>query len=150
MKKFKCSVCGETKTSREDRPGTGYGLVFEDGVTDYDKGKKVCYACCGKQDHQKMKDAKPGDRIVLYLSKESIEDHEHSYLKDRSKDFRYVVSNWPGTLSFRITTYKEGKHNIARSRVDVWFGNSEIGQWWGVQYGDWTQICHCRKLKEQK
>jgi hypothetical protein len=60
--------------------------------------------------------------------------------------------NWTNILRFPITARKTGRHNIAGKRYDVWFdGPDEYGTctqlWWGVRYGDNTQILHCRRLK---
>jgi hypothetical protein len=100
--------------------GTGYG-------TD-NAGRKHCYACCAEQDKQTMRD---NGRIVLYLSRDSGTGE-------------YIVTNWPGTLRLIPYHVRQGRHNIARTRHDVWF-NFEGARWHGVQYGDNTQLCHCRK-----
>jgi hypothetical protein len=42
-----------------------------------------------------------------------------------------------------------GRHNIAGVRYDVWFRGPDGHVWWGVQYGDMTQICHCKRTKEE-
>ena len=57
------------------------------------------------------------------------------------------VMNWPGTLRFPAHVRK-GRHNIAGSRYDVWFAGPDGFQWHGVQYGDNTQICHCKRTKQ--
>lgn len=102
---------------------TGYGVMPD--------GKKHCYDCCGEMDREFM--VREG-KMVLYLT-------------DRE------VTNWPGTLKFKCYHKREGRHNIARVRYDVWFngpdehGNMTGAKWWGVQYGNFTQICHCRRIK---
>jgi hypothetical protein len=95
---------------------TGYG-------TDKN-GKTYCYDCCAKSDMEVMRKYKA---IDLYLSGE-------------------YVTNWPGSLKIKVGYQRKGKHNIAGSRVDVWF-TFEGTQWHGVQYGEWTQICHCKQIK---
>lgn len=127
MDTFKCSACKETKPVQTSG-GTGFDTVLN-------TNEKICYDCCGKQDLQEMKDAKPGECFRLYLDAE-----KHPY----------VVSNWAGTLIFNCYCSNNGTNNIAKTRIDVWFDNDEIGHWWGVQYGDQTQICHCTKLKRRR
>ncbi|HEC72600.1 MAG: hypothetical protein ACTSW7_00590 [Candidatus Thorarchaeota archaeon] len=126
VKAFECPICKKTKPISTSGVGTGYGKNVA--------GETICYDCCGKLDLQRMEDAKPGDRVHLYLN---TEKHPR------------VVSNWPGSLKLNCYASSNGSHNIAGTREDVWFGNDEIGHWWGVQYGEYTQICHCTKLKRR-
>ena len=123
---FTCADCGEEKTHVNPHGcgGVGYAIVREDGIE-----KKVCYDCCGKRDRIEMEDK---GRIVLYLSK--------------NQD-GWFVSNWPGTLKFRVEECSSGNHNIAGTRDDVWFTGPNGRRWWGVCYGSNTQICRCRRLK---
>lgn len=69
-------------------------------------------------------------RIALYLIK---------------REMKYFITNWPGTLEFPALQVRSGRHNIAGTRIDVWFFVGKQ-QWHGVQYGEWTQICHCKRL----
>jgi hypothetical protein len=119
-KSFFCFVCKLEKQSPNDHicGGTGYGLDKENN--------KVCYSCCGKQDEESME--KTG-KTILYL--------------DTAKR---TVSNWPGTLSINLSSLSKGRHNIARVRYDVSFIHKGK-RWHGVQYGDNTQICHCKRSK---
>ena len=100
---------------------TGYGINRNN--------EKVCYACLDR-DYMAQH-----DRMALYL---------------QGSNGQYQVINWPGTLRIPIISYSHGRHNIAGSRVDVWFKDHTGRRWWGVQYGEWTQIVHCRKLKEKE
>lgn len=96
-------------------------------------GEKVCYACCGELDKQKLLDANPGDKFYMYLT--------------GNIQYGYYVSNWPG--SFKIRVYpRKGRHNIAGVRYDFWFylGNNAFH---GVQYGDNTQVAHICCLKNK-
>ncbi len=102
----------------------GYAFIGED--------KKICHACCGEMDKKTMEEH---DRIALYLVK---------------KDGKSFITNWPGTLSIRVSHIREGRHNIAGKRVTVWFTDHRNEQWYGINYGDHTQICHCRKMKGRK
>jgi hypothetical protein len=121
MNQFTCGVCGQTKT-HDSKYTTGYGTKRD--------GTKVCYECCGKEDAEYMR---THDRITLYLTERKSYDSE--------------VGNWPGSLKFKAGYVKRGSHNIAGTRRDVWFTGPDGSRWWGVQYGDNTQILHCRKLK---
>ena len=89
-------------------------------------GKRHCYECCAKMDKEQMR--KDG-KTTLYLSKNRI-------------------TNWPGSLSIPIKYQKTGMHNIARTRIDAWF-TFEGEEWHGVQYGEWTQIIHCKRNKSK-
>ena len=95
---------------------SGYGISQD--------GKKYCYACCAEIDKETMR--KHG-RITLYLTEKGI-------------------TNWPASLVLPVHYKKEGRHNIAGKRFDVWF-TFEDRQWHGVTYGDNTQLCHCRVVK---
>ena len=73
--------------------------------------------------------AEPGDKVALYLQRSS-----------------YNMRVVHGMLEYRVRVYVRGKHNLARTRMDVWFKDHLGNWWWGVAYGD-GQLCHCRKLK---
>ena len=98
----------------------GYG-------TDPITGKTYCYACCAERDKQYMRDH---GEIVLYLCGEPG---------------AYRLTNWPGTLIARPWRVRIGRHNMVGKRYDVWF-TFENRRWHGVQYGDNTQLCHCRMI----
>jgi len=55
------------------------------------------------------------------------------------------VTNWPRTLKFKAYI-REGKHNIARIQRSVYF-KFEGKQWYGKQYGDFSELCYCKQLK---
>lgn len=118
---FHCDICNEDKTYESDIT-TGYGTQTD--------GRIACYECCARIDMDNM--LKTG-KTVLYLS-----------YNDKKQ---YTVSNWPGSLKFPIRRISKGKHNIAHTRYDVWFSvyNQE---WHGVQYGENTQLCHCKSIKK--
>lgn len=90
-----------------------------------------CYECCAKTDRATMLET---GRTVLYLT--------------RADDGYWYATNWPGTLRFQITLRHKGKHNMARVRYDVWFRGPDGKAWHGVQYGDNTQLLHCRRTKD--
>lgn len=129
-----CSKCGDPFSKYATKMTTGYG-VKEDGT-------KICFKCCGEEDREYMR---THDRMTLYLTVRQSDGKVHvgtpglAYMK-------HFVTNWPGTLEIPVPTPKVGLHNIAGRRYDVWF-DFEGRTWHGVQYGDNTQILHCRKLK---
>jgi hypothetical protein len=60
------------------------------------------------------------------------------------------VGNWPGSLQFKLyPRVKVGYHNVAGRRYDVWFPGPDGFVWHGTQFGDMTQICHCKRTKER-
>lgn len=115
---FTCDRCGKTKTHKSDIT-TGYGVV--------DGDKKHCFECCGETDREYMV---ANGKMTLYLDTKAR-----------------TVGNWPGTLKFNVGTINKGYHNIARVRYDFWFPGPDGKTWHGVQYGDWTQIAHCKRTK---
>jgi hypothetical protein len=118
-----CGSCG--KECIPEGMTTGYGKTAS--------GEIRCFICCAADDKAQMdRDGK----IALYLT------------LDPTACAGGKVTNWPGTLSFYCTV-KCGKHNIARTRYDVWFKDHNGNRWHGVQYGDNTQICHCHKLTKR-
>ncbi len=130
---FKCWVCKETKTHKDDHT-TGYARYGT-------RGLKVCFACCAVKDRESMLEHGDSKRLPLYLT-ELPDPPELGTFKSP----KFKVSNWPGTLEFPVTGYSRGSHNIAGSRIDVWFMVS--GQrWWGYQIGDYTQIVHCKRVQ---
>lgn len=99
-----------------------------------DSDKTVCDVCSMRVELGRM--LKEG-KTCLYLSR------VHNDLNQE----RYKLTNWPGTLEFPVMGWSKGKHNIAGSRIDVWFRGPDYKVWWGVQYGDNTQLAHCRRTK---
>jgi len=131
--------CGH-KPSEHGPYTTGYG-------TDA-KGKTRCYDCCADVEREWMREH---GNTTLYLApaKRKAED-EAKMVTGQSRDTsgEWKVTDWPGKLSIPVDRISKGRHNIAGVRYDVWF-RFEGRRWHGVQYGDWTQICHCRRLKEE-
>ena len=135
--KLYCHECGSKIPRVKNGLGTGYGTITVDkdkatcNVAEY---YVLCYNCCGLLDTQHMIDH---DRIMLYFN-----------------DADKKVTNWPGSLSFTLRATSTGEHNIARKRYDVWFRGPDAHgvptYWWGVTYGDHTQVCHCRKIRRPK
>lgn len=116
-----CSKCGQPCIS--DGFGTGYGQNKE--------GVKTCYKCIGEIDLNELKTCEIGHKLWLYLSK---------------RESGWEISNWPGSLKLKPFYTRTGHHNIARTRIDVWF-SVEGKQFWGVRYGHNTEICHIKRIK---
>ena len=116
-----CSQCG--KECKPDGCGTGYGENI--------KGEKICYDCCGKNDYESLANLKVGEKTAYYLSK---------------KNGNYTVTNWPGTMRINVHC-SEGFHNIAGVRRDVHF-SYKGHNFWGVQYGDDSEICYIKRIKD--
>ena len=140
---FHCDMCGRNLPTGGNGCGTGYGKDAS--------GDLICYRCCGILDLDEMAAAKPGERVMLYLTFDKILPQRERVRSRHHLPRWYVsggyVSNWPGSLKFKTLNIKEGYHNIARVRYDTWFQDHTGAWWWGVQYGDQTQIIHCMKLK---
>lgn len=118
MKKFICDQCQKEKMP-DSELSTGYGTNKE--------GKKICFECIGKNDLEEMTNAKRGQKFTLYLCNSE-------------------VSNWPGSFKSPIYGLSKGRHNIARYRYDFYF-NVGKNKFHGVQFGDNTQIAHCKAIK---
>lgn len=97
--------------------GTGYGYNADHSI--------ICYECCAVQDRAEMIET---GRAVLYLT-----DGE--------------VTNWPGTLRFKVGQIRKGRHNMAGVRRDFWFAGPGNTTWHGVQYGENSQVAWCRRIK---
>jgi hypothetical protein len=119
MASFTCSDCMLTPPVN-DSGGTGYATILEEGME-----HKICYACMARRDRDFMDEH---GKIALYYD-------------------GHKVTNWPGTLHFQLLSIHHGRHNIAGSRVDLWFKDHNRRIWHGVQYGNNTQVIHCRRLK---
>jgi hypothetical protein len=112
--------CGHGPSEHETFT-TGYGVDAQ--------GHKHCYACCATNDKASM--VKDG-RATLYLTIDKATGAA-------------TASNWPGSLRFTVGHVKTGRHNMAGTRYDVWFAGPDAKVWHGTQYGENTQILHCRR-----
>ena len=114
--------CGHAPSAHSEFT-TGYGIDAD--------GKRYCYACCAERDRADMTAT---GRATLYLV-------------DSKTQGGSAVTNWPGSLVFECGRVRVGRHNWAGKRYDVAFIGPD-GHWWrGTQYGDMTQIAHCRRTK---
>lgn len=131
-----CSICNNAiPPSPEGSITTGYGIL---PGTD----KKVCYPCCAELDKQLMRDT---GKITLYLSCERWAEQRRRGSNIRGS--MGSVQNWCGSLKILGHT-RSGKHNIAGTRYDVWF-RFEGYEWWGVSYGEYSQLVHCKRTKQK-
>lgn len=112
--------CGHSSMPTEFTPG--YGIDKQ--------GKRICYKCCGEMDKETM--IKTG-KITLYLCQDGVNGSK--------------VSNWPDSLSFKVSYLKKGRHNIARTRYDFWFTGPDGKQWHGVNYGENSMLANCKRIK---
>jgi hypothetical protein len=124
MSTFHCDVCNQDKTHPDDRCSTGYAVNKAD--------EKVCFACAAVLDKQSMIENGNDNGVPLYLTKD---------------EKGWKVGNWPGSLTFRCGVPIKKRHNIARTRYDVWFTGPDGKDWHGAQYGENTQIVHCKRNK---
>jgi hypothetical protein len=131
FKSFRCIDCDQDKPIQTDG-GTGYATL--------PNGDRVCYGCIANRDRVTMIKLGHGNHLPLYLSRKSIH---------KRNDGTWKVGNWPDTLSFPIQRITEGRHNIAGKRYDVWFYGPDGHIWHGVQFGEMTQIIHCRRTRER-
>ena len=132
-----CVDCKRIIPPRREGEITGnYGLTAE--------GDKVCLDCCAYRDKGEMIET---GRAVLYLTIDAGKWERSMYGSGRKYETRTgKITNWPGTLEFRGSV-KRGRHNIASVRYDVWFRGPDGFFWHGVQYGDYTQLVHCKRTK---
>jgi hypothetical protein len=147
LHEFTCVHCNQNKR-HEDSLTTGYATVSgnADGSRAwgrYPAGSKVCFDCCAILDKLDM--AHFG-KATFYLSRPA---KGWQAPLGSSKSTGYRVANWPGTLSFDVTHISTGRHNIAGKRYDVWFTGPDGVLWHGTQYGNNTQICHCKRSKSR-
>ena len=107
-------------------------------------GKTICYACCADIDRKAMDET---GRAAMYFTHDCGGREIQPGCWDCHGRNNAEVTNWPGSLRYRVMAYRVGGHNIAGRRYDVWFRDHVGKEWHGVQYGDRTQLCHCRRMK---
>lgn len=95
---------------------TGYGTTID--------GRKLCFACCGKQDEKALSEGTP---VVMYICEDAS--------VNANKPIR--VKNWPGTLSIVPSWSRTRKvwNPFAGKieRTDVWFKVGSFRYWGFVQ-----------------
>jgi len=93
-------------------------------------GLEICWDCAALGDTGRMLKDGNSNRLPLYLNGKG------------------EVINWPGTLRFKVFNIRMGRHNIGRTRTDVWFVGPDSYVWHGVQIGDWNEVCHAKRTKQ--
>lgn len=130
-------ACGRKFADYKTEMSTGYGV-------DRKTSQRWCFHCCGEHDIARMIfDGK----ATLYLSVAKAPEETSINGIKCFTNTRYELTNWPGSVKFPVAFYSEGRHNIAQTRTDVWFRGPDGHIWWGVQYGEWTQLCHCKRTR---
>lgn len=102
----------------------GYGLFWDAG-----ERRTICPDCCAVRERQQMDET---GKAILYLC--------------RNTDGQWRVTNYLGTLVYPVQTFRKGRHNVAGTRYDVWFRDHAGRIWHGVQYGEWTELTHCKRI----
>lgn len=138
----KCSRCSKEITRDPERIGTGYATDTE--------GKLICYPCCAELDIEFMKEH---GRITLYLTMPEAISHDlprGTAKLERRYASPITITNWPGTLVFKVHYVDVRRHNFGGQRFDVHFAGPDGFEWHGVSIGDYTQLCHCRRTKKRR
>lgn len=123
QKDFGTLDCGHFPTPTE--VGTGMGRYF-----DADGNERTCCEDCGAA-RQRDEMIRTGT-INLYLVRNIAGKDE--------------VTDWTGKLRFDAGPIRVGRHNFAGRRYDTWFTGPDGRTWWGVQYGDNSQVIRCRRI----
>lgn len=132
-----CFECNQECIPEANSMGTGYGLNEND--------QPICYACCALIDIKRMSE---DGKAVLYLQEiEGAREFNAKKLGNAWLKATHKITNWPGTLEIPIYKVKVGNHNMAGKRYDFWFVFKDQ-TWHGTQYGDNTQIAHCKRVKK--
>ena len=63
-----------------------------------------------------------------------------------SQGERYQVGTWDGSHKWNVSQFRKGRHNMAGSRLDVWFTGPDGKTWHGCNLGD-NDIVRCRANK---
>lgn len=131
-----CDYCGEVKSHESD---------FTTGYATNKDGKKLCFDCCAVEDKKYMIEHGNSKGLPLYLTPAKNPPTTPRLAGETYGT--YEVTNWPGTLRFKCNKPKKNYHNIAGHRYDVWFDGPDGFLWHGVNYGENTQIVHCKRTK---
>lgn len=107
-----------------------------------ESGARSCYACCAAS---LRADMVATGRATLYLTR----DKEAGLTALGSpKPSGYVLTDWPGELRFATGPVRKGRHNIAGTRYDTQFRGPDGAAWHATQYGENTQVAHCRRTRK--
>lgn len=112
--------CSQCKNERLLFQSRGSGYIRKSN------NHKICYECCGINDKRNL----------------SRYDHAELYLNDKQQ-----ITNWAGTLKISPSRIKKSHNTFGVKRLDIWFvANGDA--WYGVKYGDSTEVVRCKKLKD--
>jgi len=102
----------------------------------------------------------PGGKINLPLTPQQVSEHNRRLTEAEARameshkrialylvktDEGYRVGPWADAKRWPVIRYRLGRHNIAGTRIDVWF-KAAGADWWGRNTGG-SDIVHCRRLK---
>lgn len=140
--------------------GIGYAVVCEPHAACVGVGCScppksetyICYKCASDDEKERMR--KTGVTTLYFMYNSPCNNIQHTNAGTNMTPSDYIVSDWSGRFLIRPMNVQRGKHNIARTRWDVWF-EFEGRVWHGVQYGENTQLLHCKRTlakvsKEEK
>lgn len=119
---FTCDQCNEVKI-QDNRLHNSCGT----GYAGNDKGDKICYDCCGVNDHNFIANMKLGDKFTGYLT--------YTRLPNETK---YHFGNWCSTFKVPIYGVKRGQWpnpSAHVQRTDFWFDYNGM-EFWGRCIGD--------------
>jgi hypothetical protein len=129
------------------------GKAFADDATNFLPGYarraaddvKVCYPCAAAGE---LADMHATGRATLYITGDEVVKYKGpGVVAPVSHLDNVVVGNWTGHFQFKVTSRWYGSHNIAGTRTDVRFRDDQGAEWWGVTFGNNTQLIHCKRLK---
>lgn len=133
---FHCVECQQDKPINFESATSSYGIVGND---------MICFDCCAIRDARDM--AATG-KAVLYLTEGSQPDDG---IRNDGK-----ITNWPGTLRYRVHqgSLRKFRHPFARHAVLGSFSgpgaDGKVTAYWRFKcIGDNHQIAHCWRPKDQ-
>lgn len=85
------------------------------------------------------------NRLLAQAELEAMKRNGRAVLYRRTIEGRIHVGTWEGSKNFPVTCCRQGRHNMAGERMDVWF-NFDGSRWHGVNIGD-NDICRVKRLK---
>lgn len=91
-------------------------------------GRHVCFACSAL-----------GEALAMRATGKA-------FLYDDDSSALGFVTDFGGKLRLPVTKRTRGKHNIARTRTDVWFQDLDGARWHGVRCGDNGTYLRCKRV----
>lgn len=119
---------------------TGYGKTPD--------GKTLCYDCCTQEDKKRMKELKPGEPFIGYLTidRSIVGDYPRQLITNLCAMRAIRVSNWPGYTLATITRIRLTSSGFSRNRFYFRCVDSTGEQWYG-NGSDFGVCCTIRKCK---